>query len=79
MSYAKTEGYIPVTHKAQNNPFYKDYLSREGENNKEYYNIKIKASKLLMENTDNSFVTPVFNGSARIFAVAELVVGAPID
>ena len=28
--------------------------------------MKIKASKLLLENTQNTFVTPVFNGSASL-------------
>ncbi|MBR6558965.1 MAG: extracellular solute-binding protein [Clostridia bacterium] len=66
ISYSQTEGYAPVTLKAQNSPEYLDYLSREGEDNQLYYDIKIKAVKLLMENTDNTFVTPVFNGSASL-------------
>lgn len=64
--YAQTEGYVPVTLKAQNNATYQDYLSRCGEDNSMYYDIKIKASKLLLENTANTFVTPVFNGSASL-------------
>ena len=66
ISYSQTEGYAPVTLKAQNSPEYLDYLSREGEDNQLYYDIKLKAVKLLMENTDNTFVTPVFNGSASL-------------
>ena len=66
IAYSQTEGYVPVTLKAQNSEEYTDYLSREGENNDLYYDIKIKASKLLIENTDNTFVTPVFNGSASL-------------
>ena len=66
ISYAQTEGYVPVTLKAQNSDEYKDYLSREGEDNQLYYDIKLKATKLLIENTDNTFVTPVFNGSASL-------------
>jgi multiple sugar transport system substrate-binding protein len=31
-----------------------------------YYGIKLRATKLLIENTDNTFVTPVFNGSAAL-------------
>ncbi len=61
--YAQTEGYVPVTSKAQTSPEYLDYLSRAGEDNELYYDIKINASKLLIENTENTFVTPVFNGS----------------
>ena len=68
--YSQTEGYLPVTSKAQNSSEYKDYLSREGQDNNQYYSIKIKAAKLLMENTNNTFVTPVFNGSADLRSAA---------
>lgn len=64
--YAETEGYNPVTSKAQNDPSYLDYLSKEGEDNEDHYDVKIKATKLLLENTENTFVTPVFNGSASL-------------
>ena len=64
--YAKTEGYIPVTSKAQNSDEYQDYLSRVGEDNDLYYDVKIEASKLLMDNTENTFVTPIFNGSTSL-------------
>lgn len=66
IAYAETEGYLPVTSKAQESAEYLDYLSRAGEDNKEHYEIKIKASELLMANIDNTFVTPVFNGSASL-------------
>ncbi|MBR0025854.1 MAG: extracellular solute-binding protein, partial [Clostridia bacterium] len=66
IGYAKTEGYAPVTSKAQQSAEYVDYLSRSGEDNETYYPIKIQASELLMENTENTFVTPVFNGSASL-------------
>ncbi|MBR5453709.1 MAG: extracellular solute-binding protein [Clostridia bacterium] len=66
IAYSQTEGYAPVTLKTQSSPEYQDYLSREGEDNQLYYDVKIKAVKLLMENTDNTFVTPVFNGSASL-------------
>lgn len=66
IGYAKTEGYLPVTTKAQSSPVYQDYLNRSGEDNKTYYPIKIEASKLLMEHTTETFVTPVFNGSASL-------------
>ena len=66
ISYSQTEGYVPVTSKAQESEEYQDYLSRAGENNELYYDVKIKASKLLLENTENTFVTPVFNGSASL-------------
>lgn len=66
IAYAETEGYIPVTSAAQQSDEYVDYLSRAGEDNNEHYDVKIKASKLLLDNTQNTFVTPVFNGSASL-------------
>ena len=66
IAYAETEGYIPVTAKAQESPEYQDYLSRCGEDNNKYYDIKIQASQLLLDNIGNTFVTPVFNGSASL-------------
>ncbi len=66
ISYAETEGYVPVTSKAQKDAAYQDYLSRSGEDNAKYYDIKMKATKLLLDNIGNTFVTPVFNGSASL-------------
>ena len=66
IAYSQTEGYAPVTSRAQNSAEYQDYLSRAGENNELYYAVKIAATKLLMDNTENTFVTPVFNGSASL-------------
>ena len=65
-AYAMTEGYLPVTKKAQDSAEYKDYLARAGEDNDKYYYVKIEASKLLMRNIENTFTTPVFNGSASL-------------
>jgi len=65
-AYAATEGYIPVTTKAQESAEYQDYMSKCGVDNNYYYNIKIQASRLLLDNIDNTFVTPVFNGSASL-------------
>ncbi|MCD8155591.1 MAG: extracellular solute-binding protein [Clostridiales bacterium] len=65
-AYAETEGYVPVTSKAQNSQEYQEYLSKSGEDNSEHYEVKIKASQLLLENTENTFITPVFNGSASL-------------
>lgn len=70
MGYAETEGYLPVTLKAQNSAEYQEYLSRKGEDNKEHYGIKIEASELLMKHTEDTFVTPVFNGSASLRSAA---------
>ena len=66
IAYSSTEGYVPVTTKAQNSEVYQDYLSRAGEDNDRHYAVKIAAAKLLMDNTDHTFVTPVFNGSASL-------------
>ena len=66
IAYAETEGYVPVTSKAQESAEYQDYLSRSGEDNQTYYPVKISASKLLLDNTENTFTTPVFNGSASL-------------
>ena len=66
ISYATIEGYIPVTTKAQNTEEYADYLSRGGEDNSYYYDVKIEATKLLLDNVDNTFITPVFNGSTSL-------------
>ncbi len=74
LSYSQTEGYVPVTLKAQNSAEYKDYLSRPDENNDFYYRVKIEAAQLLIDNMDNTFVTPVFNGSASLRnAAGELI------
>ena len=70
LGYAETEGYLPVTLKAQQSPEYLDYMSRKGENNQEYYDIKIEASELLQKYTGDTFVTPVFNGSASLRSAA---------
>ena len=66
IAYAETEGYVPVTSKAQDSAEYQDYLSRCGENNSTYYDVKIKASNLLLTHVEDTFVTPVFNGSASL-------------
>lgn len=66
IAYAQTEGYIPVTTKAQSAPEYVDYLSHEGETGAFYYDIKLKASKLLLDNIGNTFVTSVYSGSASL-------------
>lgn len=70
IAYAETEGYVPVTTSAREAAEYKDYLSRSGEDNDTYYDVKIAATKLLLDNTDNTFTTPVFNGSASLRTAA---------
>ncbi|MER2236197.1 MAG: extracellular solute-binding protein, partial [Candidatus Limivicinus sp.] len=66
IAYAETEGYVPVTSKARESAEYEDYLSRAGEDNAEHYAVKIAATEMLIENTANTFTTPVFNGSASL-------------
>ncbi len=66
IAYASTEGYVPVTSKAQESAEYQDYLSRSGEDNDLHYTIKIQATQLLIDNIDHTFTTPVFNGSASL-------------
>lgn len=62
--YAMTEGYVPVTRKAQNSEEYQNYL--KGTDKVIHYDVKIAATKLLLEHTKDTFVTPVFNGSASL-------------
>lgn len=66
IAYSETEGYLPVTRKAQQAPEYQEYLSLAGTDNDVHYDVKIKAAKLLMDNTENTFVTAVFNGSTSV-------------
>ena len=71
IAYSQTEGYVPVTSKAQQSEEYLDYLSRAGQldengDNYLYYAPKIAASRILLENASNTFITPVFNGSASL-------------
>ncbi len=64
--YSTTEGYVPVTDKAIQSAEYKDYLSRAGEDNDLHYKVKLDAVRMLIDNTENTFITPVFNGSANL-------------
>lgn len=71
ISYSQTEGYLPVTSKAHNDPKYQEYLSKAGEPDDpvtglSYYKTKVDAAKLLLDNLDNTFITPVFNGSTNL-------------
>lgn len=66
IAYSETEGYVPVTRKAQESEEYKTYLAGCGEDDTIHYDVKIKAAGLLLDNIGNTFVTPVFNGSASL-------------
>ena len=64
-AYSETEGYIPVTSRAQNSAAYQEYLSLIG-TDAAHYDVKIKASELLLSHIGDTFTTPVFNGSASL-------------
>lgn len=64
--YSQTEGYLPVTLDAQNDPDYVDYLDGKGSDEVLLYDVKLAASKLLRDNIPNTFTTPVFNGSTAL-------------
>ncbi len=66
IAYAQTEGYVPVTLKAQESAEYQDYLSRAGEDGDTYYEVKLQAVQLLLSHQEDTFITPVFNGSASL-------------
>lgn len=73
IAYSETEGYVPVTSKARETAEYKEYLSLSG-TDAAHYAVKIDATKMLLDNTSNTFTTPVFNGSASLRdAAGELV------
>ena len=69
MAYARTEGYVPVTTLARNNASYQEYLNNPGIDD-EHYEVKIAATKLVLDNIDNTFITPVFNGSSSVRSLA---------
>ena len=50
----------------QDSPEYQDYLSRMGEDTDVHYEVKIKASKILLAHMEDTFITPVFNGSTSL-------------
>ena len=66
IAYSQTEGYVPVTQKAQQSAEYQDYLARAGEDGDLHYSVKLQAAQLLLDNVDSTFTTPVFNGSASL-------------
>lgn len=64
-SYSETEGYVPVTIKAQTDPAYLEYLSLSGTDS-QHYSVKIDCVNMVLSNIDNTFITPVFNGSTSL-------------
>jgi multiple sugar transport system substrate-binding protein len=61
LGYTKTEGYLPVTTSATESDEFKAYLKNEKE-----YSVKRDATKLVLDNIENTFISPVFNGSSDI-------------
>ena len=60
IDYSKTEGYVPVTTSAQQNPEYLEYLASAGMESSEedawiYHQVKHDATRLLLDNIDNTF------------------------
>lgn len=78
IAYSRTEGYVPVTLRAQNDPGYAEYLNYSGEPDGEHYAIKLAACRLLLENIGSTFVTPVFNGSASLRSAASQLVESTV-
>ena len=66
IAYSNTEGYVPVTGKAQQSPEYLEYLSLSGADNDLHYDVKLKATQLLIDHVGDTFVTPVFDGSTSL-------------
>lgn len=65
IAYSETEGYVPVTDTARADADYAEYLSSTA-NDAEHYGVKLSAVNMLLENVDNTFTTPVYNGSASL-------------
>ena len=74
LAYSETEGYVPVTEKAQNSEEYREYLAERGKDD-EHYSVKIDAASLLLDHVQDTFTMPVFNGSASL----RLAAGALIE
>lgn len=74
ISYSSTEGYLPVTSKALESDEYQEYLAAAGTDKKEHYQVKLDVVKLLLDHTEDTFVTPVFNGSASLRDAASYLV-----
>ena len=73
ISYSSTEGYLPVTSMALESDEYQEYLAAAG-SDKKHYQVKMDVVKLLQDHTEDTFVTPVFNGSASVRDAASYLV-----
>lgn len=67
--YCHSEGYVPVTYRAQNSNSYQAYLNTVSDD-PEFYPVKLEVSKIVLDNIENTFITPVFNGSASLRSAA---------
>lgn len=74
IGYSQTEGYVPVTTKACNDERYIEYINSEGDDSDLYYYGKLEATRLLLNNTSNTFITPVFNGSTSLRNAAGTII-----
>ena len=74
IDYSSTEGYLPVTSKAVQSEEYQKYLDAAGSDEQEHYSVKIDAVRLIMDHIDDTFVTPVFNGSVSVRDAASYLV-----
>ena len=66
LAYSGTEGYVPVTNKALQSDEFTNYMAQKGADTDDHYYVKLDAKQLMIDNLDNTFVTPVFNGSASL-------------
>ncbi|MDE6661560.1 MAG: extracellular solute-binding protein [Anaeroplasmataceae bacterium] len=71
IAFSKTEGYLPVTSTAIESEEFKAYLENPDE-----YEVKRAATKLIMDQMDHTFVTPVFNGSSLCRSAAGYLIEA---
>lgn len=71
LKYAKTEGYVPVTKLAIESDEYNSYLNDANE-----YNVKIMATNVVLDNINNTFITPVFNGSSKCRSAATYLINS---
>lgn len=71
IAFSKTEGYLPVTTSAVESKEFKAYLEDVQE-----YDVKRAATKLIIEQMNHTFVTPVFNGSSLCRSAAGYLIEA---
>ncbi len=66
ISYSETEGYVPVTTRAQQTDRYRQYLNGNPTDGADPYYVKLDAVKILLDHVEDTFVTNVFTGSASL-------------